>query len=304
MSKLGQADRFLLDQIRSGNGDAWTQLLDRYQGRLLTFARGKLGSAADADDIVQDTFISFLKSLPNFREQASLETYLFAICRRKILNTYRGRKVSVCLLQDINAGHEDDSRDAADQMMGPDQTASWYARRDEAHEQDRATLSMALSELVNHLKKTLNFRDLKIIEMLFYCQLRNKEVASIAEVSANHVALVKHRSIKQIQAGLARHAHTAAATADDHFELPDALLSQIWQEDRLSCLKRSTIGAYLLGTLDAPWSPYVAFHLDRLGCAFCRANYEDLKEKTRDDRQPEQLRRRILESTVGFLKKV
>ena len=57
MTRLDQADKFLLDQIRTGNGDAWTQLLDRYQGRLLTFARGKLGSAADADDIVQDTFI-------------------------------------------------------------------------------------------------------------------------------------------------------------------------------------------------------------------------------------------------------
>jgi RNA polymerase sigma factor (sigma-70 family) len=304
MTRLDQADKFLLDQIRRGNGDAWTQLLDRYQGRLLTFARGKLGSAADADDIVQDTFISFLKSLPNFREQASLETYLFAICRRKILNVYRGRKVSVCLLQDLNAGSDDNSRDAVDEMMAPEQTASWYARRDEAHEQDRAALSAALSEVVDHLKNTRNFRDLKIIEMLFYCQLRNKEVASVAEVSANHVALVKHRSIKQIQASLTHAVKRAASTTSETFELPDALLSQIWQEDRLSCLKRSTIGAYLLGTLEAPWSQYVGFHLDRLGCAFCRANYEDLREKTKDDRQPEQLRQRILESTVGFLKKV
>ena len=78
------------------------------------------------------------------------------------------------------------------------------------------------------------------------------------------------------------------------------MLSRIWQEHRLSCPKRSTIGAYLLGTLAQPWHDYVAFHLDQLGCHFCRANLSDL-QREQSGSQPRALRDRILESTVGFL---
>jgi hypothetical protein len=77
----------------------------------------------------------------------------------------------------------------------------------------------------------------------------------------------------------------------------DEILSQVWQAHRLSCPKRSTIGKYLLGTLEPAWQEYVAFHLDRLGCAFCRANLADLQAQTRDD-APRQLHDRILQSTV------
>ena len=39
--------------------------------------------------------------------------------------------------------------------------------------------------------------------MLFFCQLRNKDIAALAGVSENHVAVIKHRSLKQISAQVA-----------------------------------------------------------------------------------------------------
>jgi hypothetical protein len=71
---------------------------------------------------------------------------------------------------------------------------------------------------------------------------------------------------------------------------------------RLSCPKRSTIGAWLLGTLEAPWAAYVPFHVERLGCRFCQANLEDLRRPARQG-EAIQARKRILASTVGFLRK-
>jgi hypothetical protein len=46
----------------------------------------------------------------------------------------------------------------------------------------------------------------------------------------------------------------------------------------------------------------VDFHLNTLGCHFCRANLEDLKPQAAEE-VPPVLRARIMESTVGFLKK-
>ena len=298
MNEIDSADQYLLEQIRRGSADGWAQLVERYEGRLLAFAHGRLPRAAEAEDLVQETFISFLKALDHYQEQASLETYLFTICRNKIASWYRARRFNVCLLQDIVAeSNTEGARDPLGAVPADDPTASGYARRAEAHKNQREALAVALAELINRYKKNLNFRDLRIVEMLFYCQLRNREIARHAEVSENHVALIKHRCLKQIHEQLGQ-ARSGESPADP----PDSLLSEIWQDQRLSCLKRSTIGAYLLGTLDSPWREYVAFHLDRLGCRFCRANLEDLQSQTAEE-VPRQLHARIMESTVGFLHK-
>lgn len=310
MNELTQADRYLLDLIRQGSADGWSQLVERYQGRLLAFARNKLPRSADAEDLVQDTFISFLQGLARFREQAGLETYLFTILRRKIITWFRGRQTNVCFLQDtLSASDRDEAADPADTLAAPDPTASWYARREEQDEIQHEVLLRALHEIIDDYKQKLDFRHLQIVEMVFYCQLRNKDAAAVAGVTENQVALCKHRCLNEIRALIAadpagRHLALDASTPSgrDPVPLSDALLSRIWQEGRISCLKRSTIGAFLLGTLDDAWREYVAFHLDRLGCAFCRANLADLQEQTRHEPAPA-FRDRILKSTVGFLSK-
>ena len=80
----------------------------------------------------------------------------------------------------------------------------------------------------------------------------------------------------------------------------DSLLTDLWEYHRFSCPKRNTIGAYMLGTLEPGWHQYVGFHLDTLGCRFCRANLDDLQSQSQET-QHEQFQARIMESTVGFL---
>ncbi|HQA00065.1 MAG TPA: sigma-70 family RNA polymerase sigma factor, partial [Phycisphaerae bacterium] len=250
---LTEAEQYLLEQIRSGKQDAWSQLVDRYQGRLLAFARSKVRDGAEAEDLVQDTFVSFLRSLDNFRSQASLETYLFSILRRKIIDLYRGRRVNVCLLQDgLSPDGESDPGNLP--LAAPDPTASWYARRDEDHDLKRSALAAALTDLIEGYKRELNFRDLQIVEMLFYCQLRNKDISQTAGVTVNHVAVIKHRCLNQIREQILRRLPRQSDAADLFTgadgpvpEAADSMIAEIWQERRLSCPKRSTLGAWMLG---------------------------------------------------------
>lgn len=294
MGQLNETERYLLEQIRQGSAEGWSQFIDRYQGRLLAFARNRAQRAADAEDLVQETLISFLRALPGFREEAGFETYLFAILRRKIIDSYRGRKVSVCLLQDVLAGQGAVESAGADACFAaPDPTASWYARADEQHERRKTLLTTALRDVIEHYKQARNFRDLQIVEMIYYCQLRNKDIGEIAGVGEKHVAMIKHRTLGRLRERI------GAKGVDDEAWVADDLLSTIWQEQRLSCLKRSTLGAFLLSTLEADWRAYVTFHLDRLGCAYCNANLDDLKAQ--NSRERTALRQRVMESTVGFL---
>ena len=52
MSNLSEADQYLLEQVRGGSSDGWSQLVDRYQGRLLAFARQQLRNISDSEDVV------------------------------------------------------------------------------------------------------------------------------------------------------------------------------------------------------------------------------------------------------------
>ncbi|MHC4098437.1 MAG: RNA polymerase sigma factor [Planctomycetota bacterium] len=111
MSEMSQRDMLLLSRIRKGKGGAWEHLIEEYEGRLLNFATARLPQRADAEDIVQDTFVSFIRGLSNFRSEASLETYLFIILRNKIFDRYRSRRSkSVCLIQDVYSDRQGDDR--------------------------------------------------------------------------------------------------------------------------------------------------------------------------------------------------
>jgi RNA polymerase sigma-70 factor (ECF subfamily) len=82
-------DRLLIQQIRQGDQRAWQNLIARYEGRLLAFVERRLHDHAASEDVVQETFIGFLSSLPHFDERRELQTYLFTIASHKLTDYLR-----------------------------------------------------------------------------------------------------------------------------------------------------------------------------------------------------------------------
>lgn len=59
-------------------------LVRGYQDTMAAFCRNMLrGHADNAEDIAQEVFFSAWRTLPNFRHQASIRTWIFAIARNK-----------------------------------------------------------------------------------------------------------------------------------------------------------------------------------------------------------------------------
>lgn len=77
-------------------------------------------------------------------------------------------------------------------------------------------------------------------------------------------------------------------------------LGAIWRWHRLTCPSRQELGNFLLHILPERQAAYVRFHLDVIGCRWCRANLEDLF-----DRQPDAAgasrRQRYFESSASYL---
>jgi len=300
---LSEADRFLLEAVRRGDAEGWSQLVTRYRGRLLAFARKHSRNDADAEDLVQESFIRFLRGLAKFRGEASLETYLFTILRRRIIDAMRGARLKMC---QIAESRQITDRHAAG-FTSDEPTASWYARRDEEHEAHVGALAVALGELVEDFKQRLAFRDLELAETLFYAQLRNQEAARLTGATESQVGLKKHRWIAEVRGRIKSLLPQAAGPLWESPEMMAGMIGEAWESRRLSCPKRSTLGRYLLGTLDPQWQQYVTFHAQLLGCSFCGANLQDMQPAPESDGAGgagvhRSLDQKIFQSTVGFFR--
>lgn len=79
-------------------------------------------------------------------------------------------------------------------------------------------------------------------------------------------------------------------------------LGEIWRRQRLSCPSRSQLGSYLLGTLDGEVQSYVEFHLEQVGCRWCGANLEDLRQQQSElANKADTRRRKYFQTSVGYL---
>lgn len=78
-------------------------------------------------------------------------------------------------------------------------------------------------------------------------------------------------------------------------------VGEIWRRHRLSCLTRSQLGSYLLGTLDQHLIDYIEFHLRTIGCRICAANLQDLQSAQQATSDSRQRRRKFFESSAGLL---
>lgn len=81
-------------------------------------------------------------------------------------------------------------------------------------------------------------------------------------------------------------------------------LGEIWRRHRLSCPSRQQLGNYLLGALADEAADYVTFHLELVGCRYCRANLTDLqKQQAEASEAVETRRRKYFQSSAGYLRR-
>lgn len=86
-------DHELIQKILQNNDHgAFALLVDKYQKLVVNTCRGFVNNYADAEDLAQDVFIELFESLPNFRNESKLSTWIYRIAVNKSLNFVRKRK--------------------------------------------------------------------------------------------------------------------------------------------------------------------------------------------------------------------
>jgi RNA polymerase sigma-70 factor (ECF subfamily) len=86
-------DHILISQILARDRHALSLFYRRYTPRLSSFISHKINNPADAEEVLQDTLFAFLESARDFQGASSVKTFLFSICRNKIVDFYRRKKI-------------------------------------------------------------------------------------------------------------------------------------------------------------------------------------------------------------------
>lgn len=199
-------DELLIEQIRAGDSDAWARLIARYEGRLLAFARSRLIDRTAAEDVVQETFVGFLTSLPHFDAGRPLEAYLFRITAHKLTDHLRrqGRRQELSLSAGASTGYSSSGPSSGDAVPGPARRASSIVRSGERSGQEERALVDALETLVGQWIEQGAFERLKCIEMIFVRGRPNKEVARQLDITPQAVANHKFATLAKLREMLRR----------------------------------------------------------------------------------------------------
>lgn len=92
---------------------AFSELYSRYSTRIHLYCRRILGNDVQADDIFQETFIRFLRSVERETEMTNIPAYLLRIARNLCLNAKRDERPTVPI-EDFQMPYEDRSYESAE----------------------------------------------------------------------------------------------------------------------------------------------------------------------------------------------
>ncbi len=150
-----RAEEVSLDALKSGDRSEFARLVDLYSPQIYRLALKMVGDAQDAEDVLQDTFIKALRSLPSFEGRSSLSTWLYRIAVNEALMALRKRKGDVVSI--------DEEREDSEGESEPVQIVDWCCLPEQElmSAESRQFLDTAVSKLSPVLRAVFILRDVQ-----------------------------------------------------------------------------------------------------------------------------------------------
>lgn len=183
-----EADARLLERLRAGDDAAFDDLVRFAGARLLAVARRMLGREEDAQDAVQDAFLSAFKSLDKFDGRSLLTTWLHRItvnaCLMKLRSQRRRPEKSMddLLPEFLDDGHQ----------KNPSRPWKPTPSLGIEHDELRALIRAKIDELPDAYREVLLLRDIE--------ELDTEATATHLAISPNAVKTRLHRARQALRA--------------------------------------------------------------------------------------------------------
>jgi RNA polymerase sigma-70 factor (ECF subfamily) len=180
-SRSEETEALLIDRILRGRIDAFADLLQPHLTSLNRFARQKLRSESEAEDVVQQSILLAFSRLSQFRGEASFNTWLRAIALNEVLRSLQKRTLAPVPLRESRAA------DLADPANSP------HIHYEQSERAER--LHQALTRLPEKYRLMIQLRDLR--------ELSIDETARSLSLTSSAVRTRHHRARKLLVRSLA-----------------------------------------------------------------------------------------------------
>lgn len=215
-------DHALVAQVLAGHREAFRHIMQRNNQRLFRIARSVVGEDAEAEDVLQESYMRAYRKLDTFRGDAALLTWLTSI----VLNEARGRlrkRHTMVGVEQIDLAAQDNHILAFPAKSGSEDPAF-----DAARTQVRHLLERAIDELPPA------FRTVYVMREIEECSV--EETATQLEIKPETVKTRLFRARRQLRASLQE---SLAPTLSDAFpfmgkrcaRLSDAVMARLEVEE-------------------------------------------------------------------------
>ncbi len=178
-------DEQLLAEYLAGHSDAFELLVRRHSQELFRFLVRFTGSAAAAEDIVQDTFLQVHLSAASFDRSRRLKPWLFTIAANKARDLLRSRARRPEVPLDANVGTEDEGQRFLDFLADTDNAPSIALEQEE----EREFVRNVLESMPEHLRE--------VLVLSYYHRFPYKEISEILGVPLGTVKSRLHAAVGQ-----------------------------------------------------------------------------------------------------------
>lgn len=167
----------LADRLKAGNEMAFRELFDEYYQALCLFAVKYLRNDAEAEDVVQESFIKYWNRYANFDHLLKIRSFLYTSVHNDCLNRLRGSKRTREWLSDkeddtifYNSLIEEEALRIFYQAVEtlPSQTRKVICFALDGLNNERIAFEMGISENTVHMLKKLAYKKLKAILRNYY----------------------------------------------------------------------------------------------------------------------------------------
>lgn len=240
-------DRQLIARTLNGDRNAFGRLVERYQAQVYALAFHMVGGFADAEDVVQETFIKAYQHLPRFGGTMNFPAWLRTIALNECRMWLRGQRRFV----PRDPWSESDRREVRDESPTPE----------ERYEQ--VELSEQVAQAIHALSEPN-----RLAVMLYYMDgLSYEEIGQFLEVPVSTVKGRLHKARRQLKEGTLQMvaqelgAHSlpkdfprkiqALLDRPRPLQHPDHPLTQIWDQVRAALPDYEVVeGPEILSTTD------------------------------------------------------
>jgi RNA polymerase sigma-70 factor (ECF subfamily) len=169
----------LIDRLRGGDTTALEELMERFAPRVYRLAYGITHNEADAEEIVQDVFLSLFRKIDGFEGRAALGTWIYRISVNAALIKRRGKRVELeVLLEDHLPTFREDGHREGDRTM---LLADWSQTPEEEllSAETRRAVRRMIASLPDPYRVVLLLRDLEGLSSEESAEILGESVASV-----------------------------------------------------------------------------------------------------------------------------